>query len=287
MAHSDEGIICPNCGFHATENYCARCGQETHLHNDTFWGLIAHFAGHYFHYDSKFWQTIKALWTSPGKLTIAYWNKQRMRYIPPISLYIFISFVFFFTSSVLPDSGRFMKITGDDKADSVSNAKDKADFPAIASFTFHNGDKGKPDTVGQAKALRMIEDKDKIRQEALHMMPKVFFFLIPLMGFVLLLLFYRRKDLTYVNHIIFAIHYHSFWFSLMWLEMLYQFRAGKFIVMQVAMLISIVYFVAMLKRVYGIDWLKSVKYSFVVAISYFVFFLVAIVVISGIIWSTV
>lgn len=45
---------CPNCGYSASGNYCANCGQQTQLHKDTFWGLIGHFAGHYFHYDSKF-----------------------------------------------------------------------------------------------------------------------------------------------------------------------------------------------------------------------------------------
>src|ERR1700743_3096572 len=61
-----------------------------------------HFLGHYFHYDSKFLQTMKALWFSPGKLTIAYWNKQRMRYISPVSLYIFISAVYFLISFSMP-----------------------------------------------------------------------------------------------------------------------------------------------------------------------------------------
>src|ERR1044072_8511954 len=95
MSHHNQEIICPNCGFKASHNYCAQCGQETHLHKDTFWGLVMHFIGHYFHYDSKFWKTVKALLTKPGKLTVAYWNKQRMRYIPPVSLYIFLSAVFF------------------------------------------------------------------------------------------------------------------------------------------------------------------------------------------------
>ena len=74
---------CPNCGYPATGNYCASCGQQNHLHKDTFWGLISHFTAHYFHYDSKFWKTIKALIFSPGTLTLAYQQKKRQRYIPP------------------------------------------------------------------------------------------------------------------------------------------------------------------------------------------------------------
>ena len=81
---------CPNCGHIADLNYCPQCGQATHLHKDTFWGMVVHFVGHYFHYDSKFWQTLKDLVKHPGKLTVAYWEKKRARYLPPISLYIFV-----------------------------------------------------------------------------------------------------------------------------------------------------------------------------------------------------
>ncbi len=97
--HNDT-IICPNCNSEAKGNYCYQCGQETHLHKDTFWGLVTHFTAHYFHYDSKFWKTLTTLWFKPGELTIAYNNKQRMRYLPPISLYIFVSAIFFLTASL-------------------------------------------------------------------------------------------------------------------------------------------------------------------------------------------
>lgn len=92
---SKKEIICPNCGQPASGNYCQECGQPTHLHKDSFMGLVMHFISHYFHFDSKFWVTLKTLVFKPGKLAVAYRNKQRMRYIQPISLYIFVSVAFF------------------------------------------------------------------------------------------------------------------------------------------------------------------------------------------------
>jgi len=68
MHHEKEEIICPNCGTHASGNYCYECGQSNHLHRDTFGGLILHFFEHYFHYDNKFWQTIRTLLFKPGEL---------------------------------------------------------------------------------------------------------------------------------------------------------------------------------------------------------------------------
>ncbi|RYY20354.1 MAG: DUF3667 domain-containing protein, partial [Chitinophagaceae bacterium] len=90
-----ESITCPNCGFQAERNFCAECGQATHLHKETFVGLVLHFIAHYFHFESKFWVTVKHLISRPGSLTLAYINKKRASFIPPISLYIFISAVFF------------------------------------------------------------------------------------------------------------------------------------------------------------------------------------------------
>jgi hypothetical protein len=91
MTHS----TCPNCGASVTGKYCSECGQKQEMHRETFWHILTHFVGHYFHYDSKFWVTLKTLCFYPGKLTLAYHNHQRMKYIPPVNLYIFVSVVFF------------------------------------------------------------------------------------------------------------------------------------------------------------------------------------------------
>jgi hypothetical protein len=271
MAHRDEHIICPNCGYQTSENYCARCGQETHLHNDTFGGLIMHFAGHYFHYDSKFWQTMKVLWFSPGKLTLAYWNKQRMRYIPPISLYIFVSAVFFLIFFIIPKNKATHAVVYDSHTDSAKASQITFTYGS-KSWTKSIGDSVKKKEFTGVSKDKKIDPKE-VEERALHLLPKVFFFMIPLMGFVLFLMFYRRKELTYVNHIIFALHYHSFWFSVMLLEVLYQYDAGAAVVNFIFYLLSALYFVVALRNVYKISWARSVSYSAIVAICYLIFFI--------------
>ncbi len=87
--------LCPNCSTPVHGNYCAQCAQEAHLHKETFWHMILYFAGHYFHFDSKFWISVKTLLFKPGKLTLAWHNKQRMRYVAPVNFYIFTSVAFF------------------------------------------------------------------------------------------------------------------------------------------------------------------------------------------------
>jgi len=117
--------ICPNCGSVASGNYCPQCGQETHLHKDTFLGMIAHFVEHYFHYDSKFWKTLKTLLFYPGKLTLEYRAKRRQRYISPISLYIFVTVIFFLISSIVgrehSSYDENVKVTTPQQQDSIVN----------------------------------------------------------------------------------------------------------------------------------------------------------------------
>lgn len=86
---------CLNCGFHVEEHYCSRCGQPNLELNENFWQFISHSIAHYFHFDNKFFQTLKPLIIRPGKVTLDYLAGKRARYINPVSMYIFVSIVYF------------------------------------------------------------------------------------------------------------------------------------------------------------------------------------------------
>jgi hypothetical protein len=61
----------------------------------TFGSLLSHSVAHYFHFDNKFFQTLVPLITKPGKVTLDYLAGKRARYINPVSMYIFVSIVYF------------------------------------------------------------------------------------------------------------------------------------------------------------------------------------------------
>ena len=274
MPDNEHQMICPNCGSPASDNFCSHCGQENHLHRETFWGLVMHFIGHYFHYDSKFWQTLKALWFSPGKLTIAYREKQRMRYIPPISLYIFISAVYFLASFTF-GGGTF----------SPSNAKE-AKRTAAALPPQVKGDI-KNDTADHATILNQNADglmSIKLRnlherygnddtfliEKLNHSIPRLFFFMIPVMALLLKLLFLRRKDLLFVDHAIFSLHFHSFWFSVFLFTEL-GLPANINFWLRIILFVPItIYMVAAMHNVYQKKWLISILYTFIISFSYII-----------------
>ncbi len=295
MSHEHEEIICPNCGFPATHNYCAQCGQETHLHKETFWGLVMHFIGHYFHYDSKFWQTMKALWFSPGKLTIAYWNKQRMRYIAPVSLYIFISAVYFLISFSIP--GESIQINSD---------RPKTKGLEFTANTHHGGltftedtsssvvqpnskSKQATDTTALTrwlnKRLEILKKKHEhpaefISETAKHSFPKIFFFMIPLMAVFLKILYARRKDLFFVDHAIFALHLHSFWFSLVMFAFLFELTPTSWseqiegLAIAILIITGIIYVIAAIRNAYGSKIIKSFFYTLLITIGYLISFFI-------------
>ena len=94
---------CLNCGATVAGRFCPDCGQENTINRPSFPYLFKHFFEDLLHYDSGFWKTMKALFFRPGKMVLAYLAGKRKTYVPPVKLYIFISFVTFFIPFVLPD----------------------------------------------------------------------------------------------------------------------------------------------------------------------------------------
>lgn len=269
MHHEKEEIICPNCGTHASGNYCYECGQSNHLHRDTFGGLILHFFEHYFHYDNKFWQTIRTLLFKPGELTVAYWKQQRMRYISPVSLYIFISAVYFgLMALTIPlAEKRTFKIESQVQAYMPRKAVKRNDSLVKTS-------------VATNKTMQIQEFTKSSMEKAKHTMPKIFFFMIPIMALVLKILFVRRKDLFFVDHLIFSFHYQSFFFLLSIVTLL----SGLLPALEVSLLmslaiyvISFLYFVQSLQTAYKISGSRAVFYTIVVG---FIYFMVAAILVG-------
>lgn len=101
MAHDDlrKDKTCQNC-FHVVENkFCPNCGQKNTETRQSFAHLFTHFVEDFTHYDNAFWTTIKNLLFKPGLLTKEYLSGKRQRFVPPVKLYIFVSFVTFFYSA--------------------------------------------------------------------------------------------------------------------------------------------------------------------------------------------
>lgn len=75
--------------------YCHICGQENIVPKQSFWGLTKHFVYDIFHFDGKFFETLRLLFFRPGTISREYVKGKRMKYLDPIRMYLFTSAIFF------------------------------------------------------------------------------------------------------------------------------------------------------------------------------------------------
>ena len=204
---------CENCGHFVEKRYCPECGQENVETRQRFHYLFTHFFEDFVHYDGRFWKTIKDLLFRPAKLTQEYLSGKRNRYVPPVTLYIFISFITFFIPAVLPE--RDVKKT---EIISVNQTEtDTKDNDALVNINIRDESKDnsiKPEEQKDKNTLyiggRKIDiDKEKFKERMIHDFPKAIFFYMPVFAFWLWL-FHSKKKWYYFDHGIFTLHYFSF-----------------------------------------------------------------------------
>ncbi|MCX2739484.1 DUF3667 domain-containing protein [Pontibacter anaerobius] len=117
---------CLNCGTTVTDKFCPSCGQENLELHDNFLHLVLHSVSHYFHFESKFFNSIVPLFTKPGYLTKEYFAGKRASHLNPISMYIFISILFFFLFTANSNSNK-KDIMEENAAQGSTITKDEAE----------------------------------------------------------------------------------------------------------------------------------------------------------------
>lgn len=93
--------ICPNCEtiLEREENYCHVCGQENHNLNVPMKDLVMEVIGSFTFFETKFIETAKIIFTHPGKLTLDFNSGKRAKYMHPVRMYFWVTFIFFFVMS--------------------------------------------------------------------------------------------------------------------------------------------------------------------------------------------
>ncbi len=248
--HKEEN--CLNCGYPLIGKYCGNCGQKAFLHKDSFRHMVMHFAADYFHYDNKFWTTIKTLFTKPGLVTLEYIQGKRAKFLNPIQLYIFVTtiyFLFFFANSGAEQTINF---TSKDslstmQMDSIKSAlldnsltginTANADHPkiGIGELTPKEPTLKMYDSVQHSlppakrnnyfenlfirkvftfNSMNLLEWNTHFKEKFIHNFPKIFFILLPFFALLLKMVF-RKSKLYYVDHVIFSVHFHAFLFIML------------------------------------------------------------------------
>ena len=90
-----QDTTCRNCGAALAGDFCHVCGQSAQSVRRPFWSLLGESVETLFAIDGRIARTLPDLIFRPGRMTRAYLDGQRARFIPPFRLYVLASLLFF------------------------------------------------------------------------------------------------------------------------------------------------------------------------------------------------
>ena len=240
---------CENCGAPLHGHWCAKCGQAAVEYKRSFRHVIIDVLDSFLNWDSKFFATLVWLIARPWHLTNEFVRGRRVRYLHPIRLYLLASIVFFFVVNYGAKSIHMdpRAMSEDEKAevkdalkdqnlpDSVRAKVDKALEGAspIPGLPVEPEGTPAPRPRGHSRLLQFDDDakatpfekwleeraKEKMGEHGTKMglfvktllsnLPYMMLCCIPLFALILKLLYIRHR-IFYIDHLVYALHIHSF-----------------------------------------------------------------------------
>jgi hypothetical protein len=281
---------CANCGapfVPERRRFCPECGQETHVKPPRLMEFLQQFGGAYFSTEGALWRTLKLLLFKPGELTVRYLAGQRKHYVLPLRLYLTISVLVLVLLRTLAGNSIQFNMPGD-----VDLRKGE-----YAIFTFGDGTgagmKGGvfycnslPQWLCKRLERRLDVDPKGLQKEAAALgerfvsnMGATMFLMMPIFALFQKLVYWSRR-MRYTEHLVFALHLHSFWFAVLSLTLFDQIWLTG-----LAMLAVPMYGFMALKRVYGGGRFRRFLRVCLVSFLYFVALTLAMT--AAILWSLV
>jgi Protein of unknown function (DUF3667) len=103
-AHAGDGYgACANCGALLDGNFCANCGQPSHIHRSLL-HMVEELLHGMFHFDTRAWRMAPYILFRPGTLTRSYVRGKRASYVSPLAMYLLAIFAMFFVFSLIGGS---------------------------------------------------------------------------------------------------------------------------------------------------------------------------------------
>jgi len=90
---------CENCQTPLQGHYCHACGQSAHNPVRSFAHAVEEVFESFWHLDGRIFRTLRDLLV-PGRLANAYLEGKRVRYIPPLRLFVVLSLITFFVAKL-------------------------------------------------------------------------------------------------------------------------------------------------------------------------------------------
>ena len=265
---------CKNCGETVSQSFCPSCGQAVEERRGPLFELFGDFVSEFFSLDGRHLRTAVRL-LRPGMLTQLYLAGKRVSYVSPVRVYIVASLFFFLlVGSPDPDASQ-VNVWIDD----VLIGRDEPD-PELGNFrlTFRGGFRTKEgagfagagwleglafgDIEAKREQLRTMsaqEFLDSFFSRLERTVPTTLIFFVPILAIALKLL-YLKQPFFYVDHVIFSLHFQSLIFLALVLARFVNILglgglpSGILTYLVVILLVTPLYLLLALKRVYRQTW---------------------------------
>lgn len=254
--NENKSETCRNCGYPVRDqNFCPQCGQENTDKRISLKEIFSDFFGDYFTFDSRWFRSLYPLIFKPGFLTKEYVEGRRIRYLLPLRLYLFTTFIFFFLltfkagldreevgnelfpkQSEAVDSLRTLFRQNSFKMPTIPREKLIAEIDSSfylkirkknskINYSFSDSTRNWFTQFLKNKAVYLStkgdEAGDLFISEMVNQIPTVLFMMLPLFALILKVLYIRRKKF-YVEHLIFSLHFHTFVFLILILTIFFS-----------------------------------------------------------------
>lgn len=311
LSPGDEAA-CLNCGTQLKGQYCGHCGQRSRGRMISIWELLRDAFGDLFEFDSRLWRTLVPLLARPGQLTRDYLEGRRARYMPPFRTYLVLSVIFFVVAFFEPnDEIKFLldldtaveteQSSGPQQTASTGLADDRSaeiladeedndsDFFDDCENASISDEEDAPEWIKKRLTddfvKKICENNQKRGSEnfidaMLDGIPIALIVLLPLMALVLKLL-YPLSRRYFVEHLLFFVHFHAFFFLMLTLQLLFANLVGKIagddsaldsvktLTLVVASFYIPVYLYKAMRRVYGQGHLVTICKYLTLLVAYF------------------
>ena len=211
---------CLDCGAKLSGPFCSHCGQKATDLDLTLREIFRDALADVLSFDSRIWRTLRRLLAQPGELTLDYWAGKRMRYVPPLRLYLFVSFLGFLV--LMPLTRLREAQEGTSRVGMIRiNGAAPAEMDYDARLEMANQiEEGASDSAAWVQLLthrlvRPIILEPRLADQLLNQrLPFMLFLMVPVYGFYLRLLF-RKKQKLFVPHFVQSLHLHTMAFILL------------------------------------------------------------------------
>ncbi len=192
-------------------------------------------------WDSRLWRTLIPLWLRPGFLSAQYTRGHRAPYVPPLRLYLFSSIIaFLILAQITPKESQNQNIgraaaakiqveTAAGEETSLAELLDRTNAEVEAALPAPAPGRQRTNASGQWRAntlevpflseqaqqqlneryAAVLQNPKLLVDKLFSLAPQMLFVLLPLFALLLKLL-YIRSGRYYMEHLIVALHSHSF-----------------------------------------------------------------------------